>query len=146
MAMVELMNRGILKGVVSQNVDGLHRKSGIDPYKMAEVHGNTNLEMCSRCTKEHMRDYRTRTAQKVHDHKTGRICDEPGCGGQLEDSIINFGDNLNDLILDKGYSIHAQSDLAVCMGTSMRIPPACLMPFGAQQNGGKVVIINLQKT
>ena len=71
MALVELQSRGILKGVVSQNVDGLHRKSGIIPENMAEVHGNINLEYCSRCNKEHMRDYRTRTAKTVHDHKTG---------------------------------------------------------------------------
>ena len=41
-----------------------------------------------------MRDWRTRTAKTVHDHKTGRICDS--CGGDLVDSIINFGDNLNE--------------------------------------------------
>ena len=57
MAMVELMNRGHLKGVISQNIDGLHRKSGIDPSKMSEVHGNTNLELCLKCGREHMSDY-----------------------------------------------------------------------------------------
>lgn len=62
MALVELQNRGILKGVVSQNIDGLHRKSGMDPDKLADLHGNTNLEICLKCEREHMRDYRVRTA------------------------------------------------------------------------------------
>lgn len=144
MALVELQSRGILKGVVSQNVDGLHRKTGIIPENMAEVHGNINLEYCSRCNKEHMRDYRTRTAKTVHDHKTGRICDS--CGGDLVDSIINFGDNLNAEVLARGERLHAQADLAVCMGSSMRIQPACHMPLKCKQNGGKIVVINLQKT
>jgi len=65
MALVELQNRGILKGVVSQNIDGLHRKSGINPEIMAELHGNTNLELCIKCDREHMRDYRVRCAQNA---------------------------------------------------------------------------------
>ena len=62
MAMKELMDRGILKGCVSQNIDGLHRKSGMDPDKLADLHGNTNLELCIKCGREHMRDYRVRCA------------------------------------------------------------------------------------
>lgn len=62
MALVELMNRDILNCVVSQNIDGLHRKSGIHPDKLADLHGNTNLEICMTCSREHMRDYRVRTA------------------------------------------------------------------------------------
>ena len=145
MAMVELMNRGHLKGVISQNIDGLHRKSGIDPSKMSEVHGNTNLELCLKCGREHMSDYQVRTGGK--DHKTGRICATPGCKGELKDSIINFGDSLVPDIYHKGVEIGANSDLALCMGSSMRVPPACNMPIQALANpNGKLVMINLQKT
>jgi NAD-dependent SIR2 family protein deacetylase len=56
MALVELSNKDRLKYVISQNVDGLHRKSGIPPEKMAELHGNSNLEKCIKCGKEYMRD------------------------------------------------------------------------------------------
>lgn len=62
MSMVELMNKGYLKHVISQNTDGLHRKSGIPADKISEVHGNTNKEECMKCGKEYMRDFRTRTA------------------------------------------------------------------------------------
>ena len=62
MALVELMECGKLKHIISQNVDGLHRKSGIPKDKISEVHGNTNLEICEKCDKDYMRDYRTRTA------------------------------------------------------------------------------------
>ena len=144
MALVELQNRNILKGVVSQNVDGLHRKSGINADIMAELHGNTNLELCVKCDREHMRDYKTSIGNKTH--LTGRICDTPGCGGELKDTIINFGENLKGEILMKGFALHGVSDLAIAMGSSMRVNPACMMPLTCIANGGKFVMINLQKT
>ena len=95
MAMVELAERGHLKYVVSQNVDGLHRKSGINPDMMSELHGNTNLEVCEQCGQEYMRDTRVRNAKGVKEHRTGRTCDNARCNGFLKDTIINFGENLN---------------------------------------------------
>ena len=55
MALVELQNRGILKYLVSQNCDGLHRRSGILPERIAELHGNSNREYCKDCGKEYIR-------------------------------------------------------------------------------------------
>lgn len=104
MAMVELQNRGHLKYVISQNVDGLHRKSGIDPDRLSDLHGNNNLEICIKCSREHMRDFRVRTSDKTKEHKTGRTCDTPGCGGELKDTIINFGESLNSDICNKAFN------------------------------------------
>ena len=81
MGLVELTEKNHLKFVVSQNVDGLHRKSGIPPENLAELHGNTNLEVCEKCGREHMRDMRVRNAKSTKEHATGRTCDTPSCGG-----------------------------------------------------------------
>ena len=89
MAMVELMNRGLLKHVISQNTDGLHRKSGIPKECLTEVHGNRNLEICAKCGKDYMRDFNV--GRRAKDHTTGRKCDDAACRGNLKDSIINFG-------------------------------------------------------
>lgn len=62
MAFVELMEQNHLKHIVSQNTDGLHRKSGIDPNRLSELHGNTNLEVCMKCGAEYMRDFRVRNS------------------------------------------------------------------------------------
>ena len=62
MGLVELMEKQHLKYLISQNVDGLHRKSGIAPENLGELHGNTNLEVCTKCGREHMRDTRVRNA------------------------------------------------------------------------------------
>ena len=71
MAIVKLLEEGLLKFVVSQNTDGLHRRSGVHPDNLAELHGNTNKETCTKCGLAYMRDFRTRNAAKVHDHRTG---------------------------------------------------------------------------
>jgi NAD-dependent SIR2 family protein deacetylase len=62
MALVELAERNLLKFIISQNVDGLHRKSGIPPEKITELHGNTNIEICTKCHREFLRDTRVRNS------------------------------------------------------------------------------------
>ena len=146
MALVELMNKGLLKHVISQNIDGLHRKSGIPFDKISELHGNTNLEVCKKCKKGYMRDFRVRTAQKCKKHKTGRKCDDKSCEGDLYDTIINFGENLDEKILEDGFNHGATADVMLCLGSSLRVNPACEMVGDTATYGGKVVIVNLQKT
>ena len=146
MAFVELAERKHLKYIISQNVDGLHRKSGIAPDMMSELHGNTNLEVCTKCGREHMRDHRVRNAQRTKDHLTGRNCDTPSCNGALKDTIINFGENLNPNIMELGFHNSRIGDLHLVMGSSMRVQPAASMPLETVNNKGNLVICNLQKT
>jgi hypothetical protein len=71
-ALVELMNKGILKYIVSTNLDGLHRRSGIPKDKLSELHGNAYKEYCSKCSKEYLRSFDTcKTFMK--NHLTGRV-------------------------------------------------------------------------
>jgi len=60
MAIVKLHEAGICKFTVSQNVDGLHRRSGLGLQQLAELHGNVNLETCSKCERQYLRDFETR--------------------------------------------------------------------------------------
>ena len=147
MALKELMDRDILKAITSQNLDGLHRKSGIPANKIFELHGNTNLEVCEKCNQDYMRDFRVRDAKNAYDHKTSRICDNKKCNGQLYDSIINFNENLKPEIIQGATKTGMNSDLMLCLGSSMRVSPANLIPVNMKMmNGGKYVIVNLQAT
>ena len=146
MAMVDLMERGYLKHIISQNTDGLHRKSGIPADKISEVHGNRNKEECMKCGQEYMRDFAVRNAKGTKEHKTGRKCDNPNCKGDLKDTIINFGENLREDILDMGYAHGSEADLMVCVGSSMRVHPAADMANLTAERGRNLVIINLMKT
>lgn len=57
MALVKLMEEGVLKYVVSQNIDGLHRRSGIGKTHISELHGNCYREVCWSCDNEYLRTY-----------------------------------------------------------------------------------------
>ncbi len=144
LALASLMQRNYLKFIISQNVDSLHIKSGIPNDKIIELHGNTNLETCIKCKKKYYRDYKVRNNSNVHDHKTGRKCFE--CKSYLIDSIINFNENLKEENIDRAWDEAQKSDLMLCLGSSLRITPAADLPYETLKNGGKIVIVNLQKT
>jgi len=96
-----------------------------------------------------MRDFRVRNAQTCKKHETGRKCDNNKCKGALADTIINFGENLNELILNLGYAHGYEADLMLCLGSSMRVHPAAEMAevtATKPKSPGKIVIVNLQKT
>jgi len=143
MAIVELFKNGSMKFLVSTNVDGLHRRSGIPSNSISELHGNCYLESCSNklCGKEYLRNYDASSHRS--DHFTGRKCDV--CKSTLFDSIINFGENLPSKELEKAIFESGKSDLSLVLGTSMRVSPANKFPLEVLENGGKLVIVNLQK-
>eukprot|EP00771_Trimastix_marina_P000268 gnl/Trimastix_PCT/1280.p1 GENE.gnl/Trimastix_PCT/1280~~gnl/Trimastix_PCT/1280.p1 ORF type:complete len:532 (+),score=133.72 gnl/Trimastix_PCT/1280:155-1750(+) len=128
MAMVTLIREGRLKFVISQNCDGLHRRSGIPSDKIAELHGNTNIERCTNpsCKKEYFRDYHVRRAHGVFEHETGAHCRL--CGAPLVDTIVNFGENLPTSALEAGFRHAGQADLLIALGSSLTVTPAADMP------------------
>ncbi|KAL8981358.1 MAG: hypothetical protein Q9205_003826 [Flavoplaca limonia] len=147
MALVELQNRGILKYLVSQNCDGLHRKSGMLPDRISELHGNSNREYCKDCGKEYIRDFRAVAAYEktVHDHRTGRKC--ALCAGPLYDTIINFSESLPAQPVHRAHHHAKKADLCLVLGSSLTVTPANEIPeIVGQARTGKLVICNLQNT
>ena len=90
-----------------------------------------------------MRDFKVRNAKGNKNHKTGRKCDNKACGGDLKDTIINFGENLDAQILDDGFNHGSCADIMLCLGSSLRVSPANEMVGETARMGGKVVIVNL---
>lgn len=157
MALVELEKTGIMKFLVSTNVDGLHRRAGTSEShvlthfilwfnslhsKLAELHGNCYLEKCTLCSKQYLRKFDVSKLPRPN-HRTGRVCDDSECGGELMDTIINFGENLPDVEILNTMNHSSKSDLALVLGTSMRVSPACTYPSKALDNGGKMVIVRI---
>ncbi|KAI8285064.1 NAD-dependent protein deacetylase SRT1 [Colletotrichum sp. SAR11_240] len=153
MALVELQNRGLLKYLVSQNCDGLHRRSGMLPERISELHGNSNREYCKDCDKEYLRDFRAVSTfeKSIHDHRTERKCAR--CGGVLLDTIINFGENLWEEPLSRARENASKADLCLALGSSLTVSPANEIPetVGRKKRsrtaaGGQLAICNLQST
>ena len=75
------------------------------------------------------------------------MCDNKECNGQLYDSIINFNENLKSEIIQGATQTGMNSDLMLCLGSSLRVSPANLIPVNMKMvSGGKYVIVNLQQT
>lgn len=89
MAIYTLYKENYVKYLISQNPDGVHMKSGFPRKNMSELHGNTAIEKCEKCHKEHLRDFYIEGDNK---HRTGYLCEDEKCGGQLLDTIVNFGE------------------------------------------------------
>jgi NAD-dependent SIR2 family protein deacetylase len=141
MAIKKLVDENLVKFIVSQNVDGLHLKSGLPIEKLAELHGNLNKEYCKKCNKIFYRDFDA--CEDADDHRTSRKCLE--CNVYLYDSIIDFGENLPEEEFKKAEANSIECDLAIVLGSSLRVPPAAGLPM-LKKKDGKLVICNLQKT
>jgi mono-ADP-ribosyltransferase sirtuin 6 len=154
---VKLIEDDLLKFIVSQNIDGLHRKSGIKREQIAEIHGNSFKEVCAGCDKEYLRDFdvcahrgesfkgvRDKKSESGLTHITGRECE--ACGGMLRDTIVHFKESLPEKEIKLTEEQATISDLAISVGTSLRVQPACNLPEKCRFNKGKMIIVNLQGT
>ncbi|KAL9110399.1 MAG: hypothetical protein Q9227_005130 [Pyrenula ochraceoflavens] len=147
MALVALQEEGLLKYLVSQNCDGLHRRSGISPGRISELHGNSNREYCKACGKDFIRDFRAVSTyeKSIRDHRTGRKCTR--CGGALHDTIINFGEDLPEEAFNLAYDHAKKADLCLVLGSSLTVTPANTIPEAVgHRKKAKLAICNLQKT
>ncbi len=130
-AIFDLQKMGKLKFLISQNVDNLHLKSGINPDLLAELHGNMTKLRCTRCGK------------RVDQSKGETIC---RCGGKLVSSVVDFGQSLPERDLSLSFEHSRKSDLFVVVGSSLAVTPAADMPLEALRSGAKLVIINQGET
>jgi len=131
-AITGLQNLGKLKFLISQNVDNLHLKSGINPDRLAELHGNLTKVRCEEC-------------QFKMDRMEGeREC--PLCGGNLVSTVVDFGMSLPEKDLMESYEHSRKCDLFVVVGSSLVVYPAADMPRVALQAGARLVIINQGET
>ena len=74
MGLAALTARGLVQSVVSQNVDGLHLRSGVPARALCELHGNVFREQCSECAKEYLRGFDVTEKSSYHRHATPRVC------------------------------------------------------------------------
>ncbi|KAM8961484.1 NAD-dependent protein deacylase sirtuin-6 [Pelodytes ibericus] len=149
MALLQLQRVGLLKFLISQNVDGLHVRSGFPREQLAELHGNMFVEECSKCGKQYVRDHIVGTMGLK---PTGRLCDVPkvrglrDCRGKLIDTILDWEDPLPSRDLNMADEACRKADLSITLGTSLQIKPSGNLPLLTKRKGGKLVIINLQPT
>lgn len=148
-ALARLHDAGKLTFLISQNVDNLHLESGIDPDRLAELHGNGKRLRCVKCGEtfpvgkgwDPTAEDAAFREQPPEDETT---C--PDCGGPLRSSVVNFGDPLpqRDLMLSFEHSQFC--DLFIAIGSSLTVTPAANMPAVALEGGAKLILINQGET
>lgn len=155
-AISKLVEVGLVKTVMTQNVDNLHRRSGVPRRNLIELHGNLQCEKCDRCGQEYERDFRV-GPNPGQQHYTGRQCEIPHCGGWLMDYLVPFGEDLPKSETDRAWRESEVADLCLVLGSSMTVTPACdyagwvarktsRLYQNPPEERGALAILNIQKT
>jgi len=134
-ALARLEKLGYLKGLVTQNIDGLHVKAG--SKKVWEVHGHLRSGYCLGCKKKYPFE------ELVHQVELKRIppvCHN--CYGTLRPDVVLFGDPMPDFFFELQYTIQEDCEFMMVVGSSLVVYPVADLPRLA----GKLAIINLQPT
>ena len=141
LAIVELQRQGRLGAVVTQNVDGLHQKSGVDPDRVVEVHGTIWFTRCWNCQdRRPMAD----TIARLDTGETDPPC--LVCGGILKSDTISFGQNLVPEVIDRAMRESEEADVLLAVGSSLGVFPAASCVPVAARAGARIVIVNGQPT
>ncbi|CAH2049497.1 unnamed protein product, partial [Iphiclides podalirius] len=148
MILKKLVECNKVQYIISQNIDGLHLKSGLPRKYLSELHGNMFIDECGLCKRQFIRNSPVETVGKkcsgvpcASELNGGRPC-----RGRLYDGVLDWEHSLpeNDLLMAEWHSSIA--DLSICLGTTLQIIPSGNLPLETVKYGGKLVICNLQPT
>jgi len=124
--------KGYVKGIITQNVDGFHQEAG--SKKVWELHGTLRKVRCMRC--------RSRYESALFLERTS--C--PNCGGKLRPDVVLFGESLPNLALEKAEELSLDCRCFLVLGSSLRVSPANWFPSLAKRNKAELFVINHDHT
>ena len=140
-AVAELVSRGKVGVVITQNIDGLHQASGIADDQVIELHGNTTYARCLDCKAR----YELAPLRISFERdETAPVCDE--CGGFVKTATISFGQAMPEEPMRRAEIETLAADLFIVAGSSLVVYPAAAFPELAKQNEASLVIINREAT
>ncbi len=140
-AFVELERQGKLLAVITQNIDGLHRRAGNDREKVIELHGTMTQAECLSC---HERISMDDAMMRVAAGELAPDCEK--CGGMLKPATISFGQPMPALEMEMAALVSQESEVFIAVGSSLVVYPAAAFPELAKQNGAALIIINRTPT
>jgi NAD-dependent deacetylase len=146
--LADLENGGLVKAVITQNIDMLHQKAG--SKKVIELHGSPAFHYCLRCAG--IRLPFSAAAAVVHSGRSAHaataadmpLC--PSCARPLKPAVTLYGEPL-PIEARRAAEAEAQAaDLMLVLGTSLKVQPAAEIPREVLRRGGRIVIVNRQDT
>ena len=140
-ALVALERAGKLRGLPTQNIDGLHQRAGSSPELVIELHGTIWQVECLSCgARTAMADQLAR----VTDGSSDPPCEL--CGGILKSATISFGQRLDNDVLEAAAIAAERCDLFIAVGSSLTVRPASGLCDVAVDAGAPLIVINAEET
>jgi NAD-dependent deacetylase len=141
LAVAELVRRGIVAAVITQNIDNLHQAAGVPESQVVELHGNTHYAKCLTCqTRVEIADIR----RHFDIHVAPPDC--KFCGGILKTATISFGQAMPEDEMARAEEASLAADLFLVAGSSLVVYPAAAFPLVAKRAGARLIILNREET
>lgn len=133
-ALAELERRGLVRCVITQNVDSLHQRAG--SRNVIEFHGNGRALRCDRCGKKYQR-------RELSLDVMPPTC---VCRGPLRPDFVFFGEEIPDTAYRSAVEAAHRCDLMLIIGTSASVAPASLLPHIAKEQSALLIVVNPERT
>ena len=140
-AVAELVRRGKVAAVITQNIDGLHQSSGLSAEQVIELHGNSTYARCLDCEARYeIDDLRPLFEQSGAAPRCRR------CNGFVKTATIAFGQPMPVAAMRRAERETLAADLFIAVGSSLVVYPAAGFPEMAKENGAALAIVNREPT
>jgi NAD-dependent protein deacetylase/lipoamidase len=134
LALAELERRGLIRGVITQNIDRLHRLAGTE--RLIEVHGSIDWSVCLDCGGKVPLE-RVVEQLRAHDGAPECAC----CITPLKPDVVLFGELLPERALAEAQALALDADLIVCVGSSLEVYPVAGLPAITRGAGGRIALV-----
>lgn len=135
--LTKLQDAGLIKEIITQNIDGLQQRAGAT--EVVELHGNVSSFSCMNCKRHYDRTDLEELLEKS-------LVPRCACSGLIKPDIIFFGEMLPVAALRCAEKAARESDLFIALGSSLLVYPATQFPIIAKSAGAKVAIVNRDAT
>ncbi len=140
-AIARMIASGKAVAVITQNIDGLHQRSGVPADKVIEIHGNATFATCLDCGRRHELD-----ALEAEITRTGTSPRCVACGGLVKAAVISFGQAMPTREMMRAEHAMEEADLFIAIGSSLQVHPAADLPLAAKYQGATLIIVNRDPT
>lgn len=137
-ALAELERRGLIEGVVTQNIDRLHRAAG--SRNVVEVHGSIETSSCRRCAAS----FEIEEVEGLFDEDGVAVC--ATCGGAVKPDVVLFGELLPESAMVRARDLAERAELMICVGSSLAVHPVAGLPQLTLERGGRLAIVTKGET
>jgi NAD-dependent deacetylase len=138
-ALAELERRGLVRAVVTQNIDLLHERAG--SRDVVEVHGSIRTSTCPRCGRRYLL---AEVLELLAAGDTAPRCREDGA--VLKPDVVFFGEPLPEAAMARATALAREARLLLVVGSALEVFPVAGLPLETRDAGGKVAIVNLGPT